>query len=362
MTALLSAPRAREVREDTREPAPAPRTEASAAPGPGAGGRGLRLSLMQRISAIIAVFVLVIVSVGAVAVTTTRSISDDADALAAVQRGAVAPLTKVHQGQLKARLIVAQVAAASSQERADEWLDKQAENDAETDAAIAQLRAALAGTETRATTGMDEFLEWREVRDAQVIPAALATDGTVYETVLTTVSQPLIDAYLVDLDAAAVEAEVYSAGLAEDAQSTGSTGFVVIVVVSLVGIALGAVTAIVIARAITRSTVAVQRSLEALAEGDLTLEPQVTSRDEIGAMASALVTAQRSLRDVLGGVADSARNVSDAAQDMRAGATQVTTGSEESSAQIGVVAAAAEQVSRNVQTVAAGAEDRKSVV
>ena len=355
MTALTSDHRETETPEGPLETG-APAAAEPAAQRRGSGVRGVRLGLMQRIGAIIGAFVLVIVIIGAVAVTTTRSMSDDANQLAVVQSDIVVPLNKIHQGQLKARLIVAQIAAASSQNRVNEWLDKQAENDDETDVAIAELRAALFQDGSSAIVGIDKFLEWRDVRDAQIIPAARSVDRTKYEAIITRVSQPLIDEYLVDLDAGAAEAEAYSTGLADTARSTGNSGMVVVIVVSLLGIAAGATTGILIARAITRSTVAVQRSLEALAEGDLTVEPQVTSRDEIGAMATALVTAQRSLREVLGGVADSARNVSDAAQDMRAGATQVTTGSEESSAQIGVVAAAAEQVSRNVQTVAAGAE------
>ena len=323
---------------------------------PGGDGRR-RLGLMQRIGAIVAVFMLVVVVVASIAVTTTRSMADDASTLATVQNSIVLPLNQVHQGQLKARLIVAQVAAASDDDLVDEWLTKQTDNDAETDAAIAQVRAAMTGIESSALRGIDRFLEWREVRDAQVVPAARLADPTAYESVLVDVSQPLIDEYLVDLDAGVEEAVAFSAGLAEDTRSAGSRSVVVMIVVSLLGAALGLVAGMTIARSITRSTVKVQRSLESLAAGDLTDEPHVTSRDEIGAMASALVTAQRSLRQVLGGVAESARNVSDAAQDMRAGATQVTTGSEESSAQIGVVAAAAEQVSRNVQTVAAGAEE-----
>jgi len=327
-----------------------------AQPAPTGQGRR-RVGLMQRIGAIIAVFVLVVVVVASVAVTTTRAISDDASTLATVQNDIVIPLNKVHQGQLKARLIVAQIAAASDDDIVDEWLTKQADNDAETDAAIEQFRTAMAGIESSALSGIDTFLEWRQVRDDQIVPAARLADPTAYETALTEVSQPLIDEYLVDLDAGAEEAVVFSADLADQARATGSRGLLVIIVVSVLGMALGLAAGMTIARSITRSTVKVQHSLESLAAGDLTDEPQVTSRDEIGAMASALVTAQRSLRDVLGGVAESARSVSDAAQDMRAGAAQVTTGAEESSAQIGVVAAAAEQVSRNVQTVAAGAEE-----
>ena len=97
-------------------------------------------------------------------------------------------------------------------------------------------------------------------------------------------------------------------------------------------------------------------ALAAIADGDLTVAPGVTSRDEVGDMARTLIRAQVSLRTTMSGVTETAQAVAAAAEELSAANTQVAAGSEETSTQAGVVAAAAEQVSRNVQTVAAGAE------
>ena len=100
----------------------------------------------------------------------------------------------------------------------------------------------------------------------------------------------------------------------------------------------------------------VQKSLDALADGDLTVAVEVTSHDEIGRMAASLNTARESLRSTLAGVLETSQTVAAAAEELSASSGQVAAGSDETSAQAGVVAAAAEQVSRNVQAVAAGAE------
>lgn len=113
---------------------------------------------------------------------------------------------------------------------------------------------------------------------------------------------------------------------------------------------------IALVRSITRPLRMCGAALAAIADGDLTVAPGVTSRDEVGDMARTLLRAQVSLRTTMSGVTETAQAVAAAAEELSAANTQVAAGSEETSTQAGVVAAAAEQVSRNVQTVAAGAE------
>ncbi|MGY1694117.1 methyl-accepting chemotaxis protein [Geodermatophilus sp. SYSU D00814] len=110
------------------------------------------------------------------------------------------------------------------------------------------------------------------------------------------------------------------------------------------------------ARSVIRPVRSVQASLEALAEGDLTRDSGVSSRDEVGRMADALHRAQAGLREVMGSVASSADAVAASSEELSASSAQISASAEETSAQSGVVSGAAEEVSRSVQTVAAGAE------
>jgi methyl-accepting chemotaxis protein len=114
--------------------------------------------------------------------------------------------------------------------------------------------------------------------------------------------------------------------------------------------------ALALARGVLRGVGAVERSLGALADGDLTVEATVTSRDEVGAMAATLASAQASLRRLVGEVDETAATVASAAVELSASSSQVAAASSETSAQADVVAAASEEVSRNVGTVSAGAE------
>ena len=316
----------------------------------------VRFGIRGRIGALLAVFVLVLMVVTIVAAAGTRSMRIKSDSLALSQSMVSAPLSTLHQSQLKARMIVAQIAAAPDAASAAPWLDAQDETDAEIDAAISRLQAALGPDDPMLADFYAEFAAWRDARDETIVPAALSADPADYLTAQTQVSQPLIDDYVVDLDAAAEQVTAHLDALADDAAQTSSRTQLVIVVLSLVGVAVTLTVGLMVARSIRRSVVAVQESLRAMAEGDLTVPATVTSRDELGLMAADLNDALARLRSTLSEVAEVAGHVSESAQDMTAGAGQMTESAQESSAQIGAVAAAAEQVSRNVQTVAAGAE------
>jgi methyl-accepting chemotaxis protein len=129
-----------------------------------------------------------------------------------------------------------------------------------------------------------------------------------------------------------------------------------LLVAFVVGAALSGLLAVLVIRRITLAVRSVQGSLEAMADGDLTVGTAVPWRDETGRMAESLDRAQASLRTTLAGVVHAAGSVETTAASLTASNGDVVAGSQETSAQAGVVAAAAEQVSRNVQAVAAGAE------
>jgi methyl-accepting chemotaxis protein len=312
-------------------------------------------SVRTRILAAIGLLAVVAAGTGTMAIRSMQDLAGDTAQLAELDREVVATRGAVHQAQLKARLIVAQIAAVESAEAEDAWLDKQADNDAELEEKAAAFDAAGGDARPTWVAFRDAYADWQEVRDTQLVPAALADDGS-YDGLLDTVSQPLIDVYVEHLDAVEAEITAFVDGIAVDAAEQADAA--VRTLVLTLGVALLAVVALgyATAQGIRRSVTEVRASLEAMASGDLTVVAQVRSRDEIGAMAQALAQAQDALRTTLSGVSETAVTVAAAAEELSAANTQVAAGTEETSAQAGVVAAAAEQVSRNVQTVAAGAE------
>ncbi|GAA2890053.1 chemotaxis protein [Actinoplanes cyaneus] len=121
-----------------------------------------------------------------------------------------------------------------------------------------------------------------------------------------------------------------------------------------------AVIAILLAVAVTRSVTGpvdrVRRRLVLLAGGDLATPVEVTGRDEIAGMATALRKSLDSLGAAMHTIDDSATSLAAAAEQMTNTSAQIAASAEESAVQAQAVASATGQVSLNVQTVSAGSE------
>ena len=128
----------------------------------------------------------------------------------------------------------------------------------------------------------------------------------------------------------------------------------------LIGLGVGVLIATLglgIARGITRPLERTVEVLDAVAAGDLTQQLEVTSRDELGQMASALDEAVGSMRSALVGIGANAFSLAGSAEELTTVSRQMAANAEETSAQANVVSAAADQVSKNLQTVASGTEE-----
>jgi methyl-accepting chemotaxis protein len=198
--------------------------------------------------------------------------------------------------------------------------------------------------------------QYRAFRDGTIIPASRKMDPNVPVAPILAECDRLFQ-LVVDAGNKLTAAQLTVVDSTHTAVgSTYRTGLTEVVVVLGVGAVLGIALALWIGRLIVAPLRRVKDSLDALAEGDLTRDADVVSRDEVGQMAAALSRAQGSLRDVLSLVVSSADAVAASSEQLSASSSQISASAEETSVQSGVVAGAAEEVSRNVQTVAAGAE------
>ncbi|WP_034610832.1 methyl-accepting chemotaxis protein [Cellulomonas sp. URHD0024] len=313
-------------------------------------------SVRLKVLALTALFGVTALALGVSAYRNMEDMAWDTSRVADVITDLTTPLDIVHQDQLKARMIVAQLAALSTPEARDYWLSEQTANDAELDQAMATFEANGGAEVGEWATFTAAFAEWRSARDSQLVPAALSGDQAQYEDILDRVTEPLkstyVDALDVTAEAATDKALHISSHVQKQADAVGRQQLLMLAL-ALIGVSVaGAALATWIRNAIRK----VQVSLEALAGGDLTVRAVVASRDEIGQMAASLTVAQDALQQTLAGVIETSQTVAAAAEELSASSHEVAWGSDETSAQAGVVAAAAEQVSRNVQAVAAGAE------
>jgi len=314
--------------------------------------------IRTKILAVVGLLGAVAVGTGVLAVHSLRSLADTTQQLADIQSGPVYLRSQIHIKQQGARMTLANLAAVQSPDAKQEWLDKQADNDA----GIAEKIAAFDDTQAAGLDSWAAFQEdyaaWVAVRDEQLTPAALAAPASDdYEQLLADVSVPMASTFAGDLDQLDQDLIAMSADLAAQAhdQSRRSTVLLLSCLAAALAVVLGL--AFAVAGRMRRDVERVRGALSAMAGGDLTVAAQVDGRDEIGLMAADLSTAQASLRATLAGVVEKSQTLAAAAEEMATANAEVARGSRDTGDQAGAVAAAAEQVSRNVQTVAAGAEE-----
>ncbi|SHG27859.1 methyl-accepting chemotaxis protein [Jatrophihabitans endophyticus] len=314
----------------------------------------------KKIYGLAALLAIGIVAVVGVSWNSLSGISDTSQQVRDAVNTNIAPLSIVHQDELKARMLIAQVAASTTAAQKKEWQGKIADNDKELSDAAAQYEK---GTSTPAawTTFRNVWSQWVDLRDKQMLPAALkvgdASAAATYGGLAAGAGQDLVSKAADALDATeAAERGSLNANL-QSVHDDGNSAVVMLLVAAAVVLLLAALVARWIANLIVRPVREVESSLEAMARGDLTRTPQVDTGDEVGSMAHSLTRAQDSLREMLRHVGQSTTVLSSAADQLSQSSGVISASAEETSVQSQVVSAAAEQVSRNVQTVAAGSEE-----
>ncbi|MCK9526624.1 MAG: methyl-accepting chemotaxis protein [Limnochordia bacterium] len=124
---------------------------------------------------------------------------------------------------------------------------------------------------------------------------------------------------------------------------------------SLAIIVVGVVVGMVTAKRIVKPLQEVQQVIEAVAEGDLTKEAQVTTTDEIGRVAQALNATIKSVREAMGLVSTTTDELASTSQEMAAASEQVSASIEE-------VASTTNQFSSSLDMMNTNAQDLSATV
>ena len=232
---------------------------------------------------------------------------------------------------------------------------------AESDLA-AYIASGLAGNDQVAADKIKtDMATAMNVFDTRIAEAAkhtltLAQVGQVTTTVNREFT-PIADQTSQEIDAqVAVETANIDVRLQQE-NAKARTQTVILWVAAAVGMALVALAGLWISSLLVTPVTRVRDALQRMAEGDLTVDPDVHTGDELGEMAQALRQALASLREAMGSISSSSVTLAGSAEELSAVSAQVASGAEQTSAESGTAAAAAEQVSRSVQTVAAATEE-----
>ena len=234
-------------------------------------------------------------------------------------------------------------------------------SDTSLDADIATYRATTVDSAL-----LDQFVnvwaQYRTIRDSEMIPLADKGNISGWETVRDNKTIPLTT------DATTLLTKLYDAEVARASKERAaaadalSSGRLIILITVIVGALLALLLGRWVSTQITRPLGRVVNSLQAMADNDLTVDPRVTSTDEVGVMAAALVKAQDSLRATLADVQAGSQTLAIEAAQLDQVGNSIAAAAEETATQAGVVAAAAEEISRNVETVAGAGEEMNATI
>jgi len=217
-----------------------------------------------------------------------------------------------------------------------------------------RLKAADPGT-------VDGFVaDWKaaiDIRNDVLLPLSRRNDFAGFQQARDAQFTPATDKAFTNL-AAAFEAEraqaaTRSAEAHEDYIGARNLIIIFIVVGGLLAIGLG----LFVVRQILGCLTRVSAVAKALAGGDLTVQAEVDSRDEVGRMATDLDHAIAALRKTMIEVGDNAVQLAASSEELCATGEQIAAAAEETSVQAGAVSAGAEEVDANIATVAASSEE-----
>ena len=297
-------------------------------------------------------------TVGVVAVVNVRDLSDRSAAL--YEEGLVPAQVVGHAllSQDSARRELLNVLVAQSPADIEDNLGDVKSDDAALASAMAEYKQFPldGGRAEHVETVGREWAAYQAVRDAKLIPLAVATRVVEFDAVSKAEAFVHLEAVEDALHALATIEDEDGRALRDEAADAAAAATRTIVAVLVAGLALAIGLAMYVARLITRPLARVNEVLGAVADGDLTRTAQVDSRDEVGVMAGNVNRAAESMRAAVETIGTSARALAGSSEELSTVSQQIAASADQASAQSNVVSAAAEQVSRNVQTVATGAE------
>ncbi|WP_224983652.1 methyl-accepting chemotaxis protein [Geomonas agri] len=254
---------------------------------------------------------------------------------------------------------------STEQKDVEKYIKRNSEMQAKLQTELENYRRLMdSDEERRLFTAFTDELKLYQAEDPKISELALVNKDTEAGELVRAASSTHFNAALKALDelmAVQVKQTMSKTSAMDSSSASSRTRVMAALVLCLV---LGIAMACVIAHLMSTPLRALAGKADQIAKGDLNVEVEETSRDEIGHLSGAFAAMTHSLKEMIGRLTETARGLSDAAGVITAGAQQISVGTEEVAAQAATVSVASEQmaatsadIARNCQLAAGSAKE-----
>jgi methyl-accepting chemotaxis protein len=134
-----------------------------------------------------------------------------------------------------------------------------------------------------------------------------------------------------------------------------------ILLAGLIIVAITAFVALFIARSMARPIITLTEKIGKVSEGDLTVQVESNSKDEIGTALSSLQTMVSKLKEVIGGVMNAADQITTASTEMNQSSQQMSEGSTEQASSAEEVSSSMEEMAASIQQNTENARETEKI-
>ncbi|KHD74437.1 methyl-accepting chemotaxis protein [Actinoplanes utahensis] len=321
------------------------------------------LSVNLKIMIAITVAAVIALLIGVLGLRALASASDSAQSIYRINLLGVTALGSVQNGMTQSRLDLANNALNTDPAAKRKYETAYRDDVEAVEAAWAEYELTDPVPDRAMIDAM--LADWaaiQKIAAEQLLPASNRNDLKTWtsvrngemQTLITDIRESIAEMIRIEQGAAA--------GAAENARSSYESSRIQSIVLLVLGIAGALVLGMMVARGIVRSLTRVTGVCESLADGDLTRQTGLTSRDEPGRMGRALDAAITRLRDTVSTIGGSAVTLAGASEELSAVSAQLQSGAANVAERAGSASSASEDVNVGVQSIAAGAEEMSASI
>ncbi|MFC7534166.1 methyl-accepting chemotaxis protein [Actinoplanes sp. GCM10030250] len=298
------------------------------------------------------------VIIGVVGVLQVRAANDRMKELYASNLKAIDYLGKTSNAVTSLRFQLANMMLTPDRAGRDAAQAKIDAVDADLDTQFANYKSTgTEGRETQIAAFEEAVAGYRQIRDEQMIPLALANNVARFIEVRAGEAQPFIDATDGALEELIRMEDAFAVKTQQESDEAASGAAITIGGIVVAALILSAIIVVLISRAVARPLGRAVTVLERVAGGELVGRLPVDTADEVGRMGGALNTALERISGAMRDIGGNVDTLASSSEELAAVAALVNESADRSSAQAQAASSATEQISMNITTIAAGSDE-----